>query len=499
LNRLTAAINVKKGFYIMDTGGLMAKYSRFGARRATSLLFVAGMIAVTCQTNAVQPADAAAVPRPTAAQIRWQHDELGIFFHFDIEVFDRAYQTISVRGNRLPPLGSIRPKLFNPRRLDTNQWLRVAKSMGAKYAVFTAKHSSGFLMWPSGIYPYGVRQSPWRGGRGDVVRDFIKSCRKYAVAPGLYCSAGANSWWSLHEGPVGFKQGKAIGTPAAVRRFLAMDVRMYASLWKHAGPLAYIWFDGGVDPLGSRLNGLLRKYEPDAVCFNGPAGAPGGIARWSGNEHGFVGYPLWNTASTTDDQRDRGAGTPNGPYYIPVEANVPLRYHFWMWKSDTVNKILPLATLMKMYLHTVGRGSNFIVNANIDPDGRVPAPDARRLAQFGALIRKWFGTSLAQVSGRGDRIDLPLPHPTVINFVMIQEDISRGQKIRSYQVEGLVHGIWKPLCRGQSVGEKRIQQFDAARVSAIRLLITQSVGTPVVRKLAVFHIRTPWPAPSHPK
>jgi alpha-L-fucosidase len=450
---------------------------------------------VSMGTASAATAAGAKPPLPTSAQVQWENDQLGMFFHFDIEVFDKPYQTIHPRGYHLPPLGSIAPKLFAPSRLDTNQWLRVAKSMGAKYAVFTAKHSSGFQMWPSRVYPYGVKQSPWKHGKGNVVREFITSCKRYGIAPGLYCSAGNNSWWNLHHGLARFSGGRAVGSRANVRGFLNMDVQMYTSLWKHAGPLAYMWFDGGVDPLGARLNGLLRKYEPNAVCFNGPAGAPGGLARWSGNEHGFADYPTWNTVNTMDDQKDRGAGTPGGKYYVPVEANVPLRYHFWMWKSDTVKNILPVNTLMKMYLRTVGRGCNFIVNANIDPDGRVPAPDARRLAAFGATIRKWFGTSLAQTSGTGQLVTLHLPKPAKINFVMIKERIAMGQRIHKYNIQGLVNGTWQVLCRGASVGEKRIEQFTPTTVTAVRLAVTRSTGTPLISKLAVFHIHTPWPAP----
>lgn len=452
-------------------------------------------ISVICALFMTEGGIFAALPVPTAAQVAWQNDELGIFFHFDIEVFDKPYQTIHPRGYALPPLGSISPKLFNPKRLDTNQWLRVARALGAKYAVFTAKHSSGFLMWPSNLYPYGVKQSPWRHGHGDVVKAFITSCKRYGIVPGLYCSAGNNSWWNLHRGHAHFNRGRAVGFAAAVRTFLNMDVRMYKSLWKHAGPLAYMWFDGGVDPLGSRLNGLLKKYEPNAVCFNGPAGAPGGIARWSGNEKGFVAYPNWSTVNTTDDQKDRGPGSPHGKYYIPVEGNVPLRYHFWMWKSDTVKNILPLKTLMRMYLQTVGHGANFIINANIDPAGRVPGPDARRLAEFGATIRKWFGKSLAQTSGRGNTITLKLPHQESINCVMIKEDIARGQRIERYTIDGLKNGSWKPLCGGFSVGEKRIEPFPMSTVTAIRMTITQSAATPMINKLAVFHINSPLLAP----
>ncbi len=443
-----------------------------------------------------------------------------MFIHFDIEVFDKDYQYAHPRGfkhspggvNRAEPqalqkattprgkpLGAISPAEFNPPRLDTDQWLKTARALGAKYAVFTAKHSSGFLMWQSDLYPFGIKQAPWEDGQGDVVKDFVKSCRKYGIQPGLYCSAGGHSYWNLHHSPVVYLHGQISGSPEAVDAFLNMDLQMYASLFKDAGPISYLWLDGGVDPFGNRIIPIIEKYESHAVCFNGPSnGVPAGLARWSGNEKGYAPYPLWDTVNTTDDQHDRGEGDPNGKYYVPVEANVPLRYHVWIWRADDQDKILSLSALMDMYLKTVGRGANFIINANIDPEGRIPDADAKRLAEFGATIRKWFGHSIAQIGGQGEMVELDLKRPRAINFVSIMEDIRQGQRIRRYVVEGRVKGRWQELCAGQSVGHKRIQQFDRTTVDAVRLRVIQSVGKPIIRQLAVYNIQTLPPDPNDP-
>jgi alpha-L-fucosidase len=439
------------------------------------------------------------LPCPTPEQAAWQDDELGMFIHFDIEVFDKDYQYTHPRGFKRKPLGAISPAEFNPRKLDTDQWLRTARALGAKYAVFTAKHSSGFLMWQSDLYPFGVKQSPWEDGKGDVVKDFLKSCRKYGIQPGLYCSAGGHSYWNLRHSPVVYRHGQITGSPEAVEAFLNMDLKMYTSLFKNAGPISYLWLDGGVDPFASRLAPIIAKYEPHAVCFNGPSsGVPAGLARWSGNEKGYAPYPLWDTVNTTDDQKDRGAGDPNGKHYVPVEANVPLRYHAWIWRADDQDKILSLSALMDMYLKTVGRGANFIINANIDPDGRIPEADAKRLAQFGATIREWFSHSIAVTAGRGDVVELNLKRPREINFVSMMEDIRQGQRVRRYVVDGRENGRWRELCSGESIGHKRIQQFDRTTVDAVRLRVTQLVGTPIIRQLAVYNIHTLPPDPSDP-
>ena len=440
------------------------------------------------------------LPVPTEAQAKWQGLELGMFIHFDIEVFDKDYQTTHERGFAHKAMGEIDPKaMFNPKASRYRSMARCHKISARKYACFTCKHSSGFLMWQSDLYPYGVKQSPWKNGKGDVVQDYLASCRKAGIEPGLYCSAGGNSWWNVHRGQYQYRHGQITGKPEDVQAFVDMDLKMYEDLWSKTGAPIYMWFDGGINPFGERLNPLIEKYLPHTVCFNGPEnGVPGGLARWSGNEKGFAPYPLWNTIDITDDQKDRGPGSPDGKYWVPVEANVPLRYHVWMWQSDTEPQILSLSTLMADYLNTVGNGSNFIINANIDPDGQVPAADANRLTEFGDTIRKWFGQSIAETSGRGETIELKLPQPTEIDFVSIMEDIRRGQRVRSYAVEGLVDGKWKKLCDGESIGHKRIQQFDRVKASAIRLHVTQSVAEPIIKKLAIYNIDPLPPDPTNP-
>ena len=439
-------------------------------------------------------------PKPTPQQAAWQDAELGMFIHFDLEVFNDDETNSDVRGNtNRPSYGAIPVSKFNPTKLDTDQWLETAKALGANYAVFTAKHGTGFLMWQSDLYPYGVKQSSWRDGQGDVVQDFLASCKKYGVEPGIYCSAGGHAWWNLHHGEVRMRKGILSGNTNDIENFINMDLAMYQDLFKKTGPLFYIWLDGGVNPLGDRIIPIIAKYEANAVVFNGPSnGVPAGLARWSGNEKGAAPYPLWNTINISNDQLDRGAGDPDGKYWVPVEGNVPLRYHQWFWRPDNENKILSLSSLMSMYLATVGHGANFIINANIGPDGLIPDADVQRFKEFGDTIRKWFGTSIAETSGKGETVELKLPQPQEINFVMIMEDIRQGQRIRNYEVDGLVDGTWKKLCDGESVGHKRIQEFDRTEVSAIRLKVTKDVAEPLIRKLAVYNIETLPPDPNDP-
>ncbi len=424
-------------------------------------------------------ASASRLPTPTLAQLRWQEAELGMFFHFDLEVFTRA------AGRHVPPGQHIPASIFDPAHLDTDQWLAVARSLGARYAVFTAKHDTGFLMWPSDAYPYGVKQAPWRHGRGDVVGSFIASCHRAGIAPGLYCSGGTNAY-------LGETAWRFPGVSASARAHrLALIEQVYRELWSRYGPLAYMYFDGGLLPPeqgGPHLLPLLRRWQPNMVCFQGPPDAPGGLARWIGDEGGFAPYPCWCTAASDDANAEPGAGDPSGRYWIPAEADVPLRFHHWMWRPDDAQDILSLPALTEMYFATVGRGTNLILNANIGPDGRVPAPDARRLAQFGARLRQWFAAPLASGAGRGDVITVRLPAPRPVNCILIEEDLAFGQRVRAYVVEGHVAGEWQPLEAGQSIGRKRLQRIPELPLSAIRLRVRHAAAPPVIRRLAAYHL-----------
>ena len=247
---------------------------------------------------------------------------------------------------------------YNPAKLDTDQWIGVAKAMGAKYAVFVAKHCTGFLSWQSNAYPYGVKQTSWRGGKGDVVRDFIKSCRKAGIKPGLYASVSCNAWWGVDNPGVikwGDRQQKDYNKACEA---------MLTELWSNYGELTEIWFDGGVLPVeqgGPDLFPILKKHQPKAIVFQSPA--PGGI-RWIGNEKGVASYPCWGTVKKLNDP---GQGDPDGTVWNPGECDVPLPGHDWFWKgqarleepNDEAQQ-KTLSRLMDMYYKSVGRNCNLL-------------------------------------------------------------------------------------------------------------------------------------------
>ncbi len=411
------------------------------------------------------------LPKPSASQLAWQECELGMFFHLDIPIFKPSWDWRTRKS--LPT-----PNDYNPAKLDTDQWLEAARSMGAKYAVFVAKHCSGFLQWQSDAYPYSLKQSAWRGGKGDVVRDFINSCNKYGIKPGIYASVTANGFWEV-DNPGLVKDGDE----KRQAEYARACEQMLTELWSRYGELFHIWFDGGSlspEKGGPNMLPILAKYQPKANVFQGPAST----IRWIGNESGVASYPCWNTVP----QRDAfGPGDPNGKIWLPGECDVPMPGHGWFWDPDQNMKIEPLAQLMDMYYRSVGHGCNLLLNATPNRDGLIPEPNMKHYADFGREIRRRFDKPLASTQGEGAVVELTLPRPSKIDHVVVMEDVAQGQRVRKYELEGLVGGgKWQKIGEGVSIGHKRIQKIPTVEVAKVRFRATASVATPKIRRLEAF-------------
>ena len=450
--------------------------SRLGRHLAASLT-------LALPAMAAEPAPAA-IPKPSPEQVAWQERAMGMFYHFDIITFtdmdEGAWQGA----------GHLDPNLYNPAKLSTDQWMEAAKAMGARYSVFVAKHCTGFISWQSDAYPYGVRQSKWRDGKGDVVRDYVTSSSKFGIRPGLYCSMPANAYCDVFEKCL-VKDAKGPDDPRLVE-YRRRAQKMVTELWGNYGPLTYIWFDGGVLPVakgGADLAPIQRRLQPQAVTFGGPAENPAGLSRWPGNENGITSYPNWSTVLHDNEE---GAGHAEGLVWEPGECDVPLRKQQWFWHRNQENTLRSLDELMDIYYKSVGRNANLIVNASIDRDGLVPAPDMQRFKEFGDEIRRRFGQPLALTSGEGETVDLALAKPATINHAIIMEKLAEGERIREYTLEGFTGGAWKELCKGQSIGHKRIEQFPDVEVAKIRLHVTKCIAKPLIRQLSIYHV-TPRP------
>ena len=339
-----------------------------------------------------------------------------------------------------------------------------------------------------------MRSSPWKDGQGDVVRDFIASCRKYGLKPGLYASAAANGFFHV-DNPGIVQEGGPI-TQEAYNRIVETQL---TELWSNYGKLFEIWFDGGVLPIkdgGPNLAPLLKELQPDAVVFQGPSDA-NNLIRWVGNEEGRAPYPNWSrsdftTSATGTIVIDDLGGNPNGAIWCPGEADFPLRTGWqggWFWK-ETDQELLSVDQLVESYYTSVGRNSTMMLGIVVDTSGVVPKEDVARLEEFGkALTAITTNPLISRKNKRGEQISLDLKTPKGVNQVVIREDIKKGgERIRKYIVEAWLGNDWVEIASGESIGNKRIHKFDTIEASKVRLKVVESTGNPLIKELSIYSI-----------
>lgn len=402
---------------------------------------------------------------PTSQQRFWQDLELGMFCHFGINTFhDQEWGE-----------GNDSPQTFNPTSLDAKQWVKVAKDAGFKYLILTAKHHDGFCLWPTETTDYSVKSSPWKNGKGDVVREVAEACQEEGMLFGLYLSP-----WDRHE-------------PCYEDKEVYDDFycQQLTELLTGYGPLVELWFDGagsqGREYDWQRIIGLIKEYQPDAMIFN--MGQP--TIRWVGNEDGVAPYPCWNTAKTaklnmfTSDMLTWMEGTPE---WVPAECDVPIRKKHWFWHPKDEHSLLTLDELMNIYYRSVGHGTNLLLNVAPDTRGLLPDVDAKRLIEFGTKINTYFSNPLGECSGEGNELTIELPAETEIDHVVVMEDITYGERVREYRLEAKVGETWVSLGRGSAIGHKKIDKFNPISTNQIRIIITESVATPNIKSLTCFNV-----------
>ena len=439
-----------------------------------------GLVNLEEYQTGTNPASGKNIIKPTNLQAAWQDLEIGMFFHFGMATYTGQFM----------PEEPADINLFNPEKLDTDQWMEAAKAIGAKYAIFTAKHCTGFLNWQSDLYPYSVKQSPWREGKGDIVKDFIDSCHKHKIKPGLYASVPYNAYCDVdYIGLVNWGEG---GDLERQSEYVKIVDQMLTELWTRYGDLVEIWFDGGILPVekgGPEAIDLLKKYQPKAMVFGGPAQT----IRWVGNEKGHADYPCWATIGKNRSCDMLQKGDPNGEHWLPAEADVVLRgheSHQWFWKPGQDWHNHSLDHLMKIYYETVGRNCNLLLNANPDKDGLVPKADMKRYIQFGNEIKRRFGQSIAEINGEGNVVELTLPKMTKINHIITMEEIIHGERVRQYDIEGLASGnMWEKIGGGTCIGHKHIEKTQSIEVAKVRLIVKKAIARPIIRKLAVYYVK----------
>ena len=384
-------------------------------------------------------------PVPAPHQLKWHEAELGVVFHYDLHVFDN--EKYNQTANRINPVEDY--NMFNPTELDTDQWVRAAKQAGAKFAVITATHETGFAIYQSDVNPYSLKALKWRDGKGDIVGEFVNSCRKYGLMPGIYIGIRWNSLYGIHNFEAEGDDEFAKNRQEWYKRYCE---RMTEELCSNYGDLFMIWFDGGADDPkgdGPDVEPIINRLQPECLFYHNVDRAD---FRWGGSESGTVGYPCWSTFPTPfshnkhiDQQVEHLTllkhGDSEGKYWVPAMADTPLRgyngRHEWFWEPGDEDAVYPLSNLVDMYYKSVGRNATLIIGLTPDPRGLMPDGDVKRLQELGNRIEELTGTPLATTKGVGKKMTLKLKGKQEVNQVILQEEISKGERIRKYKVEGL--------------------------------------------------------------
>ena len=272
------------------------------------------------------------------------------------------------------------------------------------------------------------------------------------------------------------------------------------------GELFEIWFDGGADSPETGAPDVLpivQQYQPNCLFYHNKQLAE---ARWGGSESGIVNYPCWSTFPYRSTGAGESAqknialnnfqllktGDPEGPYWVPAMADAPLRgyngRHEWFWEPGDEENVFPLKNLMDIYYKSVGRNSTLIMGLTPDPDGLLPDPDVKRLREWGDEINRHFSNPVATTSGKGKVLELKLSKKATINQLQLLEDISQGERVREFKVEGKTPKGWLTLVEGSCIGHKFIARFKETEVTSLRLTISKYRDEPLIKEFTVYAV-----------
>ncbi len=405
-----------------------------------------------------------------------------MFIHFGVNTFtDREW------GD-----GTESPSIFAPSALDCRQWARVAREAGFKAMVLTAKHHDGFCLWPTATTTHSVRSSPFRGGNGDVVREFVDACRAERLRVGLYLSP-----WDRNSPVYG-------DSPRYNDKYIAQ----LTELLTRYGDIHEVWFDGanGEGPNGkrqeydwSRTWNTVKELQPDSVIFSDA----GPDVRWIGNERGVAGETNWSLVdprivpvpgmSGDEVMRSLTQGDRNGIVWRPGETDTSIRPG-WFYHPAEDARVKSVETLVEIYFTSVGRNSKLLLNVPPTREGLIHSVDAERLRGMRARLDAIFADDLARdgearwsaTSATAAVGTLELPREVVAGLIDLREDIWQGQRVARYRVEGLSGGAWRELSRGTTIGYRKLDRFAPTPLRAVRVTIEDAIEDPLSVSIGLY-------------
>jgi len=420
-------------------------------------------------------------PVPTKQQVKLQDMEMYAFIHYSLNTYtDQEWG-----------YGNEDPKIFNPKHLDTDQWVRTCKNAGMKGIIFTAKHHCGFCMWPSKYTDYSVKSSPWKDGQGDVVRELAEACKKEGMKFAVYLSP-----WDRNHPQYGQQeyityfrnQLKELLTEYGDMFEVWFDGANGGNGW-YGGADTYRWIDRSTYYQWEETYRLIRQWQPNCIIWND--GGLRGDLRWVGTEAGFIGETNWSMLYKTGDvpYEMLHYGVEDGDAWVPGETNTSIRPG-WFYHDSENGHVKSLSKLMETYYKSVGRNSTLLLNFPIDKDGLIHQEDSLRGVEFYNMVKKIFDNPLKAKKTLGAVVSmLEFKNPVDFNRLMICEDLTNGQDIKAFKVEafieegkvnGQIKGHWvelkdimseEPQRSMTTVGRKRILCFPNTRTRKIKVTV----------------------------
>lgn len=470
-------------------------------KKHANLFCVGAALSLLCACEPVVKAPEPILPIPEAKQVEWQKMETYAFVHFGLNTFnDREWG-----------YGDSDPKTFNPAKLDCEQWVKTFVAAGMKGVILTAKHHDGFCLWPTGLTEYCIRNTPYKDGKGDIVRELSEACKKYGIKFAVYLSP-----WDRNQA--------IYGTPEYVDYFY----KQLHELLTNYGAVFEIWFDGANGGDGwyggakdsrtidrktyyqyDRAYEMIDKYQPQAVVFSD--GGPG--CRWVGNENGFAGATNWSFLRAGEvipgypKYRELQYGHADGNQWVAAECDVSIRPG-WFYHPEEDNRVKTVEQLTDLYYRSVGHNATLLLNFPVDRNGLIHPVDSANAVDFHKNIQKQLAHNLlsgvvAEVSDeRGGKytakamtdndydtywatndgvvsatVEFDLPQQEKVNRMMLQEYIPLGQRVKSFVVEYNKDGQWLPVKLNEettTVGYKRLLRFETVTTDKLRVNFTDA-------------------------
>jgi alpha-L-fucosidase len=482
-------------------------------RQQTFICALAGalvLLPVSCQRVAPP---AAVGPTPSERQLAWHELEQYAFVHFTTNTF-----TGKEWG-----YGDESPAIFNPTDFDAEQWIQTFRDAGLKAVILTCKHHDGFCLWPSQYTEHSVKNSPFMDGKGDVVKAVSDACRKYGLKFGIYLSP-----WDRNSAQY------------ASPDYITYYRNQLRELLTGYGTVSEVWFDGanGGDGYygGARemrkidartyydwpaTQAIVRELAPQAVIFSDA----GPDVRWCGNEKGWIGQPNWSTFSTDTVYAGKPGieellnyGNEHGTSWVPAEVDVSIRPG-WFYHEHEDSLVRSPQNLFKIYLESVGRGASLLLNIPPDPRGQLHPNDVQALKAWKQLIDSTFSINLAArakvTAGNhrgasqtyapanvtdGDKdtywatddgitnawLEIDLQKPQKISYVVVQENIRLGQRIKAFSIAAWIDNAWAPAGKGTTIGYKRIIPVNPVETSRLRIDFMESKACLAISSVEVY-------------